>query len=530
MMLRFKKIILKKEFYVVFVIILIASFMRLYRISDYMTFLGDEGRDVLVVKHILEGNLTLLGPTASVGGFFLGPIYYYLMVPFLLLFNYNPVGPAVMVAIFGIATVFLVYKIGSQLFESTTTGIVASLLYAITPIIIAYSRSSWNPNLMPFFSSVTLLCLYKAVTKKKLSLFVLVGILLGITLQLHYLATFLGVIIALYIIAGEFFFEDKKNKYSDVFWVIIKKYTLVFLGFLVGLSPFLAFEVRHGFPNIQSIVKFIFKSGDVASSGAFFQTLGNVFFRLFGRLVTNFPPPEQVSLAAHPVISFWYMLTLILGIASVVLFLYQFKTVWNKKSQQLPKLTLFFLWFFVTLLLFGLYRKNIYDYYFGLVFPLPFILVGNLFTFLFKQKVYFKVLAIVGFGAIFYINIIGEPFRYPPNRQYLQVKNIAKYVLSKTDNKPFNFALITGGNSDHAYRYFFELENKKPVTILNQVIDPERKSVTEQLLIVCETLPCQPLGNSLWEVAGFGRAEIAGEWPVQVVQVYRLTHYKGKGE
>lgn len=68
------------------------------------------------------------------------------------------------------------------------------------------------------------------------------------------------------------------------------------------------------------------------------------------------------------------------------------------------------------------------------------------------------------------------------------------------------------------------------MTILNQVIDPERKSVTEQLLIVCETLPCQPLGNSLWEVAGFGRAEIAGEWPVQVVQVYRLTHYKGKGE
>jgi len=44
-----------------------------------MTFLGDEGRDVLIVYNILHGKLTLLGPTASVGGFFLGPIYYYLV-------------------------------------------------------------------------------------------------------------------------------------------------------------------------------------------------------------------------------------------------------------------------------------------------------------------------------------------------------------------------------------------------------------------------------------------------------------------
>jgi len=91
-------------------ILVFAAFLRLYRIQDYMTFLGDEGRDVLVVYNILHGKLTLLGPTASVGGFFLGPIYYYFMAPFLLIFNYNPVGPAVMVALFGIATVWLVYK------------------------------------------------------------------------------------------------------------------------------------------------------------------------------------------------------------------------------------------------------------------------------------------------------------------------------------------------------------------------------------------------------------------------------------
>src|SRR3989338_10426706 len=143
-------------------IIALASFLRLYRIQDYMTFLGDEGIDVLVVYNILHGKLTLLCPTASVGGFFLGPIYYYFMAPFLLMFNYNPVGPAVMVALFGIATVYLIYRVGSEFFGKDA-GFIAAFLYSISPIVIAYSRSSWNPNLMPFFSLLTLYVLYQAV-------------------------------------------------------------------------------------------------------------------------------------------------------------------------------------------------------------------------------------------------------------------------------------------------------------------------------------------------------------------------------
>src|SRR2546423_11025309 len=126
-------------------ILLIAAFLRLYRISDYMTFLGDEGRDVLVVKHILEGQFTLLGPRASAGDFFTGPIYYYFMVPFLWIFHYDPAGPAVMIALLGIATVWLVYFVGKQFFGETA-GLFAAALYTVSPLVLTYSRSSWNPN------------------------------------------------------------------------------------------------------------------------------------------------------------------------------------------------------------------------------------------------------------------------------------------------------------------------------------------------------------------------------------------------
>src|SRR5438270_13501668 len=153
------KRIITKVNKVLLLILLIAAFLRLYNISNLMTFLGDEGRDVLIVYNILHGHLTLLGPTSSVGGFFLGPIYYYFMAPFLFLFNYNPVGPAVMVALFGILTIWFVYKIGKEFFN-TTVGLISAFLYAVSPLVIAYSRSSWNPNLMPFFTMLSLYVLY----------------------------------------------------------------------------------------------------------------------------------------------------------------------------------------------------------------------------------------------------------------------------------------------------------------------------------------------------------------------------------
>lgn len=500
-----------------------------------MTFLGDEGRDVIVVYNILHGNLTLLGPTASVGGFFLGPIYYYLMAPFLWLFNYNPAGPAAMVGLFGVATVWLVYKIGSEFFNKTT-GIFAAILYAISPIVIAYSRSSWNPNLMPFFSICTLYILYKAIKKNSTKLFIFSGILFGILMQLHYLATFLGVIILIYVFSIKIFFEEKK------FLAVFKNYFYVFLGFLIGLSPFLAFEFRHNFPNIRSILNFIFNSGDTGSNSKFFAIISDVFFRLFSRLITKFPPPEQVSLQANFNIAVWYYLTLFLAILSVVIFLFQLYQKFQKKEKSFYGYYLLLVWFLIGVLLFGFYKKPIYDYYFGFMFPLPFLLVGNSISSFYRNiscftkilgdkyelvlKTVMRLVSIVAFIVLVFLNLSGVPFRYPANKQMAQMEEISRFVFQKSEGKPFNFALITGGNSDHAYRYFFKLWKKDPITIQNTQIDPKRKTVTDQLLIVCET-QCAPLGHPLWEVAGFGRAEIAGAWDVSVVKVYKLVHYKG---
>lgn len=526
-----KKLLTKTNIFV-FIILLVAAFMRLYKIGDYLTFLGDEGRDVLVVYNILHGHFTLLGPTASVGGFFLGPIYYYFMAPALWLANYSPVGPAVMIALFGIVTVWLVYYVGTKFFNSTA-GIIAALLYAIAPVVILYSRSSWNPNLMPLTTLLLLFVLYQAVTKNNKWLFGLVGILFGIAMQLHYIEVFIGAIIPLYILIARvylYFINEHKNV-KILLLKLFRDYVLIGVGFVIGLSPFLAFEVRHGFNNIRAIFNFIFHpqttGNGVGVSVSLLGTISDVFLRVFGRLILNIPSPDLYG--KYPVwqIQLWIVCSYTLGIISLIFLLWKlFKQKTN--SEKFLQYSLLFLWLVIGITLFGLYKKNIYDYYFEFLFPAPFLIVGAIFAFFLRRNIWSKIITVLLLIIIIAINIQGIPFRYPGNKQLQQTEIISRFVLSKTNNKPFNFALITGGNSDHAYRYFFTVWGHEPVTIQYTGVDPKRTSVTDQLLVVCESIPCAPLGNSLWEIAGFGRAEVVGHWHVSVVDVYKLDHYKGK--
>ena len=527
-MINFRKY-LNKDFltqnWILILILLIAAFLRLYEIDKYMTFLGDEGRDVLVAYNILHGHLTLLGPTSSVGGFFLGPIYYYFMAPFLFLSNYNPVGPAIMVALFGIVVVGLVYKIGESIFNRRV-GLVAAFLYAISPIVIIYSKSSWNPNLMPFFTILTLYSLYFGLKKNKLIYFLICGISFGITMQLHYIEIFLSVIIFFYVLLF-YYFKKQFNLLK-----IIKNYATIFIGFLIGFSPFILFEVRHDFTNSINIFNFIFHSPTYTGSGG--QVGGNiweVFLRLFGGIVLNFPLPVDFPHYNPSLISVWIWFSIILGGVSIVLFIYQLRRFSKIKDDRFFQTLLLLIWLFFGIVLFGFYKKSIYDYYLEFMYPLPFLLIGNLAIAIFECKKYFnigKIISVLVVLIIIISSILFSPLRNQPNQQVKQTITISNFVLSQTNGQPFNFALITGGNSDYAYRYFFKLDHRDPVVIQYPGIDPKRTSVTNQLMVVCDSLPCSPLGDSLWEVAGFGRAQIVGHWKVSVVEVYKLVHYSGK--
>ena len=133
-------------------ILILGAFLRFYRLGDYMEFLGDQGRDVLVIRNFFKHkDLFFIGPQTSIGNMYLGPYFYYLIAPSLLLANFNPVGPAAFIALLSLATIVLVYFVGQKWF-SHPVGLIAAFLFAISPVVIKYSNFIWNPNVMPLFS------------------------------------------------------------------------------------------------------------------------------------------------------------------------------------------------------------------------------------------------------------------------------------------------------------------------------------------------------------------------------------------
>ena len=81
----------KLESLFILLITLLSLYLRLYRIGEFMTFLGDEGRDVRIVRDLItKGNLVFIGPRTSIGNMYLGPLYYYMMAPALFLSRLNP--------------------------------------------------------------------------------------------------------------------------------------------------------------------------------------------------------------------------------------------------------------------------------------------------------------------------------------------------------------------------------------------------------------------------------------------------------
>ncbi len=506
-------------------LLLLGAYLRLYKISQYMTFLGDEGRDMLVIKHmIVDHKFTLLGPTASVGGFFLGPIYYYFMLPFVWAWHMDPSGAAVMVALAGVATIYLVYRIGKDFFDEWV-GLIAASLYTVSPVVIAYSRSSWNPNLVPLFSCALIYLLWSTIAKKQEKNLFWIGLILGMGIQLHYLFLFLFPVVGIWFLL---FGRQKK---------MLRFYGLGVIGFLIGYGPFLAFELRHGFPNTLSIIRFLQTGQDTGFEWAkFVAIISDVSFRLFGRLVLRLPQPEVLVKASATAVLWWAVGVKFFLWASLALLLsyisgkVHFPASSKRTKEDYPKFlasVLLVLWFVIPLCLFGLYKKGIYDYYFGLFFALPFLLTALTLRVL-SVRTLGKVLAIGVLGYLLYFNWQGRPFVNPPNNQLGQARKIAQEAMDKTGGKPFNFALLANSNSDHAYRYFFEIWGNTPVVIEREEIDPKRTTVMDQLIVICELPECKPLGHPLWEIAGFGRAEIAGEWPVSFVRIQRLIHYQGK--
>ncbi|MDQ3239600.1 MAG: glycosyltransferase family 39 protein, partial [bacterium] len=390
---KFKITALHRSFLVYLIlgfIIFGASYIRLSNIRGFQVFLGDQGRDVLIVKKMIDNHRpTFIGPTASVGGFFLGPFYYYLMVIPLILAQMDPVGPAIMVALLSIATTLMCF-IFAKRYVSSVAGLIASALYAISSLVVEYARSSWNPNVLPFFSlALVMACAYlleKDSKYKEVVLFV-IGACLGIIIQLHY------AVWGMYLFAACIYFAYKfkdiamsaKNQFRKTFEEIM----VIFSGIFLMMSPFLLFEIYHKFPNLSNISKFVFnnRGGGFSGGYSYWFIIQDTLYRLVLRLLAG----GNNKLADFIIILFVFATLYAIYKISIVLKSKDNSIINIVKNSLDTKLGIglfvLVLWLICGVGLWGFYKKSIFDYYYSYMYPLPILLLGSLLG-LFYNKTY----------------------------------------------------------------------------------------------------------------------------------------------
>lgn len=242
----------------VIVLWLLGLFLRLYQLDKVMPFTFDQGRDLLELAALSKGDITLVGPTTGIAGFFLGPFYFYALLPGFLLGGGSPVGVAYWVALIASVALPLSFYLAKKV--TTPTGAwLTYLMLTFLPGSLHEARVIWNPSFAVPLLVASWWCLFES--KKKSWLLIPALLLYGLSLQTELAYTVFLAPIYLWWVAIHSPLAQKFRQQSETFkgysWpVLIASIT----AGVATLLPQLVFELKHSFIMTNAITTALFSS------------------------------------------------------------------------------------------------------------------------------------------------------------------------------------------------------------------------------------------------------------------------------
>jgi hypothetical protein len=224
----------------VFVFIRSINFVPGLNFSTDPALFSSRAREIFLTRKPV-----LIGPTFSInlnGRYaFQGAVIYYFQLGFLILGNFDPVISSYLFMLFCAAMTIPLYE-GVRKLSNERTALAAGIIYTLLPFYINYTKFLWNPNFQLALSPAIVYLAGRYAEKKKSRILFLTGGAGGIVVQFHY--QFLAVLAGLTI----YFLVTAEKKFKNM--------AIWFAGLAVGFSPMIAFELRHSFYNLQTILLF----------------------------------------------------------------------------------------------------------------------------------------------------------------------------------------------------------------------------------------------------------------------------------
>ncbi len=462
---------LKPKHWLLIAIFATGIFLRLYNIPGSMMFLGDQGRDAIIVKKIIKDfDPVFIGPVTSVGNLYLGPLYYYFMAPWLLLTYPSPVGPAYGVAVLGIIAMFLMYFLGKKMIGENA-AIIGTTFFALSSTVVNNTRFSWNPNPAPLVSLLMVFFTYQA-WKKSPRYWILVAVCFSIIIQLHYL-TLLSAGGAGLIWLWQIFTNRKKSKQLVEIGIATLISALIFFG---SLTPQILFDTRHDNLNAKAFANMVLGKENFAQNSELplIQKIQKVAKETHGRGMHIL---FEISIGKNRDLNTWLLASFAITIIALIINHERFKLRGDNFDGEMIVL----IYLFVGIIGTAFYGHTIFDHYIAYLFPIAFMTFGIVIAALTSRFFMSKVIAMIFLFGFLAWNLP----RYNLKTQgwsISDVKRTSQAILDKVSvGEKYNIVLLSESRDIDAqsYRYYLETSDRPPLPI-------ERRGETETLFIINE--------------------------------------------
>lgn len=415
----------KKVFYVLlFIGIGLLFFLpRFVNLDHRIGFDWDQEKLSYEVKNIIVNHkFTLLGPRANNDkGFFLGPQFTYLLIPFYIISHLHPFALIYFMIVYNLVFFLTVAYVLKKMF-SLKIALIFLAAWAVNTLLIEADISPFWPIFIPLGVVGVWYCLYKMYYYTKQSFpWLLLGIVLGFFSNMHFQFIFLIFYVIVFIIIAQ-----KKLK------ITIIKMALFMSGTIFMFLPLIFFDLRHHFLNTSLFIRFFTEKDPHVGywAGAWIPVFSNVIYP-FVFLKSDFITGQ-----------FFYIL-----VAAILILL----ALKKKDFYRYFYISSVCLWLFFPIL-FSIYGKRPSEYYF--VFLYPFIILAIIDFFLSRKfllpltvfLILYTILNIISFYPK--LNTFGLNFY----QKDAAVRRIKEVLSTKKCDIAFNVPI----GREVGYKYLFE--------------------------------------------------------------------------
>ena len=401
-------------------------FLRIYNFQELFLYSHDQGLAGWFIKGVLvDRHLRLIGQETSTHGIFIGPFFYYLLIPFYIIFGMDPKGGVFLVALLGLLTIFSLYFVFSKVFNQKV-GLVASVLYTFSFYTIFNDREV-VPTMPVILWTVWFLYALSLIFKGRLKkAFILLGVLLGLIWHLN-----AALVLVLPLVLITIFLSKRKIEYRSIF--------IGFTSLFLTTLPLIVFEIRHGFSQSRAlIISLTTNQSDIVSG---YEKFARTLY-LVGKNIRGFLWGDMVNIPNE-----------LLLIASVILAYY----LYSKKVITRNWVIVIFSWILIYVTFFSLYSKVISEYYLNGLLVVWIIVFATFTTHLLsknKLRNIGYVLVLLFVGANLY-----RFFTIPINKSgYKYKKAIVEEIKVNAESYGYPcvaVSYITDPGLNMGYRYFF---------------------------------------------------------------------------